>query len=72
MKKYLLFKIYYGYTFAASGGWDNFINDFDSPEEAMQAEKTKDWESSIQIVDRDTKQIVFAGNPQHPERYPYK
>lgn len=54
MKKYLLFT---GDTYYPSGGWDDFVDDFDSIEEALAyaAKNGRDW---FHIVDTEIKRII--------------
>jgi hypothetical protein len=56
MKRYLLFA---GELYYPSGGWDDFVNSFDTIEECMAAETNTtsgyDW---AQIVDTTTGKII--------------
>lgn len=52
MKRYLLFA---GYGYYPSGGWDDWIGDFDTVEEAQAAERRGDW---YHIIDTETKEEV--------------
>ena len=64
MKRYLLFKFA---TYYASGGWCDFVNDFETLE-AAQAERIKlhDAYGSTQIVDTLTKQIIISQYESFP------
>jgi hypothetical protein len=58
MKRYLVFS---GQTYYPSGGWEDFIGSFDTPEEAEAARRIAHdpkpgypWDHWSEIVDRDT------------------
>lgn len=61
MKRYLVFG---GTNYAPSGGWDDFLGDFDTLEEAKKASAPPwgcEWK---QIVDTDTQGCVDNNTPE--------
>ncbi len=62
MKRYLLFS---GLPFYPNGGWDDFINDFDTIEEALKTftdDKDYSWREWYQIIDTKSKKEVKFGS----------
>jgi hypothetical protein len=61
MKKFLLFG---GYTYYPNGGWGDFINSFDTLEEAKEviikpAESFETKEDWYHVVDSNNGQIIY-------------
>jgi len=56
MKRYLLFS---GRCYYHCGGWDDFVDSFDTIEEAKQSKVTNDKHEWIQIVDTQTMEIIY-------------
>lgn len=63
MKKFLAFSQDHYY---ASGGWKDFVGDFDTPEEAVSAASlcSKRTHGHWHVVDTELKQIVIVGSDE--------
>jgi hypothetical protein len=70
MKRYLAFA---GETYESSGGWNEFVGDFDDAQSATDAACEKAKETNAlrhwwHVVDSSTKQIIADGFSESPRK----